>query len=39
VTVERRFLGILEVDSGSIVIRDPAYLLPSRQNAKPGVDY
>lgn len=38
-TVERRFLGILEVDSGTIIIGDPAYLLPSRENAKPGVDY
>jgi hypothetical protein len=38
-TVARRFLGVLEVDSGTIIIGDPAYLLPSRQHAKPGVDY
>jgi hypothetical protein len=36
---ERRFLGIVEVDSGTLVIGDPAYLLARRSAGKRGVDY
>jgi len=36
---ERRFFGVIEVDSGTIVVGDPAYLLPSREQGKAGVDY
>jgi hypothetical protein len=35
----QRFLGVIEVDSGTLVIGDPAYLLPDVRDAKPGVDY
>lgn len=38
-TLERQFLGLVEVDSGTIVISDPAYCLPHRDRGKPGVDY
>ena len=36
---ERQFLGEVEVDSGTLVISDPAYCLPHRERDKPGVDY
>lgn len=36
---ERKFLGVIEVDSSTLVIGDPAYLLPSAKDGKPGVDY
>lgn len=36
---ERKFLGIIEVDSGTLVVGDPTYLLPSKEQRKPGVDY
>lgn len=39
VKVERRVIGIIEVDSGTVVVGDPAYALPSVQDAKPGIDY
>ena len=35
--VERQFLGVVEVDSGTLVISDPAYCLPHRDRDKPGV--
>lgn len=35
----RKFLGVVEVDSGTLVIGDPAYLLPSARDGKTGVDY
>ena len=35
----RKFLGVAEVDSGTLVIGDPAYLLPSKERGKPGIDY
>lgn len=38
-TGKRVFLGILEVDSGTLVIGDPAYLLLSLMDGKSGVDY
>ena len=37
--IERRFFGVIEVDSGTFVIGDPAYLLPDQADGKPGVDY
>ena len=36
---ERKFLGVIEIDSGTLVIGDPAYLLPSVRDSKPGIDY
>lgn len=39
VDVERRFLGVIEIDSASLVVGDPAYLLPSARDSKPGIDY
>ena len=36
---ERRFLGLIEVDSGTLVVGDPAYLLPDAERSKPGIDY
>jgi hypothetical protein len=36
---ERRFLGVVEVDSGTILIGDPAYVLPDAAQSKPGIDY
>lgn len=36
---ERRFLGIVEVDSGTLVVGDPAHLLSRRSSAIDGVDY
>lgn len=37
--VERRVIGIIEVDSGTVVIGDPAYMLPAADDGKPGIDY
>ncbi len=37
--VERRMLGVIEVDSGTVVIGDPAYTLPDAAERKPGIDY
>ena len=34
-----RHLGYVEVDSGTLVIGDPLYLLPRAKGAQPGVDY
>ena len=36
---ERRLLGWVEVDSGTLVIGDPVYFLPRASDGKPGVDY
>ena len=36
---ERRFLGIVEVDSGTLVVGDPCYLLARRSRGIDGVDY
>ena len=36
---ERRFLGVVEVDGGTIVIGDPVYLLARRSNGTEGLDY
>ena len=37
--LERRFLGIVEVDSGTLLLGDPAYCLPSVEHGKAGIDY
>lgn len=36
---ERRFLGTVEVDSGTLILGDPAYFLPHAEGGKPGIDY
>ncbi len=36
---ERTFLGVVEVDSGTLVVGDPGYLLPRASTGAPGVDY
>lgn len=36
---ERRFLGVVEVDSGTLLIGDPTYCLPRAEDRKPGIDY
>lgn len=36
---ERRLLGWVEVDSGTLLIGDPGYVLPRASDGKPGVDY
>lgn len=36
---ERRLLGWVEVDSGTLLIGDPVYVLPRASAGKPGVDY
>lgn len=35
----RRFLGMVEVDSGTLLVGDPIYCLPYAKEAKPGIDY
>jgi hypothetical protein len=37
--LERRFLGMVEVDSGTLLVGDPIYCLPYAKEAKPGIDY
>jgi hypothetical protein len=37
--IERRLIGIVEVDSGLVMISDPAYVLPRAEEKRPGVDY
>jgi hypothetical protein len=32
-------IGIIEVDSGTVVVGDPLYTLPSQERGKPGIDY
>jgi hypothetical protein len=38
-TLERRLLGVVEVDSGTLLVGDPAYLLPRAEDGTPGIDY
>jgi hypothetical protein len=35
---ERRFLGVVEVDSGTLLLGDPAYLLARADRHVPGLD-
>ena len=37
--IERKFLGVVEVDSGTLILGDPAYCLPDAERGKPGIDY
>lgn len=37
--LERRFLGMVEVDSGTLLIGDPTYVLPRAATRRAGVDY
>ena len=37
--LERRFLGMVEVDSGTLLIGDPLYCLPRADGGRPGIDY
>jgi hypothetical protein len=36
---DRRLLGYVEVDSGTLLVGDPAYVLPRQKTGRPGVDY
>lgn len=37
--LERRFVGVVEVDSGTLLLGDPGYCLPRRETATDGIDY
>jgi hypothetical protein len=37
--IEHRFLGVVEVDSGTLLVGEPAYCLPSAEHGKAGIDY
>src|SRR4051794_39986907 len=37
--VERRFLGVIEIDSGTLLLGDPLYCLPDRAHGRAGIDY
>lgn len=37
--LERRFLGMVEVDSGTLLLGDPLHCLPRARDDKPGIDY
>ena len=37
--VERRFLGMVEVDSGTLLVGDPLYCLPDGARDGAGIDY
>ena len=37
--LERRFLGMVEVDSGTLLLGDPLYCLPRAKDGTPGIDY
>ena len=37
--VKRRFLGVIEVDSGTLLLGDPVYCLPHAERDKAGIDY
>ena len=36
---QRRVLGVIEVDSGTLLIGDPGYVLPNQAGGTTGVDY
>ena len=35
----RRFLGTVDVDSGTLLLGDALYVLPSERDGRPGVDW
>jgi hypothetical protein len=37
--IERRLLGVVDVDSGTLLVGDPTYLLAQRSRGKEGADY
>ena len=37
--VERRFFGVVEVDSGTLLVGDPTYVLPRKETGHEAVDY
>ncbi len=37
--LERRYFGNVEVDSGTLLVADPCYVLPRADRAEAGVDY
>ena len=37
--VERRVLGVIEVDSGTVIVGDPTYALPRKADGVAGIDY
>jgi hypothetical protein len=37
--LERRFLGMVEVDSGTLLLGDPLYCLRDATVGRPGIDY
>lgn len=37
--LEHRFLGVVEVDSGTLLVGDPAYCLPRATDGTTGIDY
>ena len=37
--VERRVIGVIEVDSGTVLVGDPTYALPDAERGRPGIDY
>ena len=36
---ERRFIGLVEVDSGTLFLGDPLYCLARAKDGTPGIDY
>jgi hypothetical protein len=37
--IERKFIGLVGVDSGTLVVGDPAYILGHKAEAREGIDY
>lgn len=37
--IERRGLGVIEVDSGTLIVGDPAYALHEKARGTSGIDY
>ena len=37
--LKRRFIGMVEVDSGTLLLGDPLYCLPRAKDGTPGIDY
>jgi hypothetical protein len=37
--MERHFLGVVDVDSGTLIVGDPSYLLRHAAQDREGVDY
>lgn len=37
--VERKYLGVVDVDSGTLVVGDPGYVLARKASATEGLDF